>query len=63
MERDEQNRGCDQPAEDLPEKWAAFWGNQLQRLKRRAEEQANRTSTSSTRDDKLRLEPGRANGH
>ncbi len=62
MERDERKRDCDQPAQDMPRRLAAFWGNQLQRIKRRAEGQANETSTGSTSDGKFRLEPGCRNG-
>ena len=63
MERDERKHACDQPAQDIPGRLAAFWGNQLQRLKQRAEGQAKWTSTGSTSDGKFRLEPGCDNGH
>ena len=56
MERDERKRECDQPAQDMPRKLAAFWGNQLQRIKRRAEEQGSKTSASSNSDGKFRFE-------
>jgi len=58
MERYERKRECDQLAQDMPRRLAAFWENQLQRIKRRTEGQANETSTSSTYDGKFRLEPG-----
>lgn len=58
MEKDEPKHECDQPGQDMHRSLAAFWGNQLQRLKRRAEEQANGTSTSSASDGKFGLEPG-----
>jgi hypothetical protein len=63
MERDERNREYDQPAQDIHRRLVAFWGNQLQRLKRRTEGQANGTSTSSTYDGKFRIEPGCGSGH
>jgi hypothetical protein len=63
MERDERKRECDQPAQVISRRLAAFWGDQLQRLKRCAEGQANGTSTSSTSDGKFRIEPECSNGH
>jgi hypothetical protein len=63
MERNERKRECDQPAQDISRRLAAFWDNQLQRLKRRTEGQANGTNTSSTSDGKFRLEPGCGNKH
>jgi len=61
MEGGERTRECDQPTQDMPRRLAAFWSNQLQRIKRRAEGQANETSTRSTYDGKFRLEPGCSN--
>jgi hypothetical protein len=63
MEKDERKRECDQPAKEISMRLAAFWGIQLQRLKRRAEGQANGTNTGSASDGKFRLEPGYNNGH
>ncbi len=63
MERDERKRECDQRAQEIPMRLATIWGNQLQRLKRRAEGQANGTNTSSTSDGKFRIEPGCSSGH
>ena len=54
---------CDQPAQDISRRLAAFWGNQLQRLKQRAEGLAMGTSKGSTYDGKFRLGPGCSNGH
>jgi len=42
-------------------RWDAFWDNQLQRIKRYAEEEEDKTSTSSTANDKFRLDPGCSN--
>ena len=62
MERNERKRECDQHAQDMPEKLTAFWGNQLERLKRRVEEQVSKTSASSNSDGKFRFEPGCGDG-
>jgi hypothetical protein len=62
MEGNERKRECDQHAQGMPETLAAFWGNQLERLKRRVEGQVSRTSASSNSHGKFRLEPGCGNG-
>ena len=58
MERESK---CDQPQHDVLRRWDAFWDNQLQRIKRYAEEEEDKTSTSSTANDKFRLDPGCSN--
>lgn len=63
MEKDQRNHDYDPDAQDIPRRLAAFWGNQLQQIKRRAEGEANGTSTRLTSDSKFRLEPGSNNGH
>ena len=62
MEIDNRQHERERPAQDIPRELAAFWGNQLQRLKQRAEAQAKGTSTGSTSDGKLRLKPRCNNG-
>ena len=62
MEREERKRECDQDAQDMSGRLAAFWGNQLERLKRRVEGQVSKTSASSDSDGKFRFEPGCGNG-
>jgi hypothetical protein len=63
MERDERKRQCDQPAQEIPMRLAAFWDIQLQRLKRRVEGQVSKMRASSNSDGKFRFEPGGSNGH
>jgi hypothetical protein len=58
MERDERKPECDQLAQDIPRWLGEFWGNQLQRVKRRAEGQAIGMSSSSTSDAEFRLPTG-----
>ena len=63
MEIDNRQHEGDRPAQEITRKLAALWDNQLQRIKQRAEGQAQGTSTGSTYDGKFRLEPGSSNGH
>ena len=63
MERDEQELACGQPGQDIPRWLAAFWGNQLQHLKERAELHTKGMNTGSTYDGKIQFAPGSGNGH
>ena len=57
MERDERKRDCGQHAEGTPGRLAAFWGNQLARIKQRAERNARQTGADSQSNGKFRIVP------
>ena len=48
VENDESTQECNQAAQDLPEALAAFWGNQLEQIRKRAERQAARTGARTS---------------
>lgn len=61
MGRDEPRHECNEPSQDLRETLTAFWGNQLERIQKCAEQQVGKTSKSSTSIDRFRFEPGCSN--
>jgi hypothetical protein len=61
MEKGEPRNDCHEQPQDIARTLAAFWGNQLERIKQRVEKQVSRASTYSKSDGKFQGEPGISN--
>ncbi len=53
---EEPNRRGEELKPYVPRSLSAFWANQLDRIKQRAESHANRTDSGSNRNGQLRLD-------
>jgi hypothetical protein len=63
MERDEPRHECGERRQCVPKTLAAFWGNQLERIQKRAEQQAGSTSTVFKSDRRVQLDSDRGAGN